>query len=193
MTLTMITGGARSGKSTFAEKKVKGYVDQLEKQGQPNNVLYIATAIPFDDEMKDRIKKHQEQRPDHWRTVEKFRGLGQIIDEAEERIILLDCMTLLVSNLVLESNLDEDNPEMDNIQAVEEMITREVEGIIRSLRDDQQMVIVTNELGMGMVPPYPLGRIFRDIAGRINQKVAAASDKVYLVISGIPTLIKGGE
>ncbi len=193
MGLTLITGGARSGKSTFAEKLVKEWSQEKENNAQEVGVLYIATAIPFDDEMRERIRNHQVQRPKHWRTVERYQGLDQIIAEAPEKIILLDCITVMLTNIIFSTGIDEKKPDVDQVRQIEEEIVKEIDKLISECQSqpDCELVIVTNELGMGLVPVYPLGRIFRDIAGRINQRIAASSDRVYFVISGIPTLIKG--
>lgn len=193
MSLTMVTGGARSGKSTFAEELVNKLV--LRRKGQNSNaqVLYIATAIPFDAEMKIRIQKHREQRSRDWRTIEQSEGLATVFQQAEERIILLDCITVMLGNLLFSSGVDEEMPNLAEVAQVEKKITDQMTEILDVIKRDltRDVVIVTNELGLGLVPAYPLGRIFRDLAGRINQKIAKASDHVYFVISGIPTLIKG--
>lgn len=193
MSLTMVTGGARSGKSTFAEELVSKLV--LRRKGQNSNaqVLYIATAIPFDAEMKIRIQKHREQRSRDWRTIEQSEGLATVFQQAEERIILLDCITVMLGNLLFSSGVDEEMPNLAEVAQVEKKITDQMTEILDVIKRDltRDVVIVTNELGLGLVPAYPLGRIFRDLAGRINQKIAKASDHVYFVISGIPTLIKG--
>ncbi len=195
MGLTLITGGARSGKSTFAEKLAKEYALKAGKDGQEADVLYIATAIPYDDEMKDRIRKHQEQRPAHWRTVEAYQGLDQVAMDAKECVILLDCITVMVTNLLFAGGLDEDKPDRLQVEKIEAGIVSEIDKMLKVIAQnkDCEVILVTNELGLGLVPAYPLGRIFRDIAGRVNQRLAAASDQVYFVISGIPTMIKGAE
>lgn len=191
MSLTLITGGARSGKSTFAEELTKKMARW--KYGTPDKgVLYIATAVPFDEEMQERIRRHQLQRPNSWRTVEQFEGLQEVIRTAQEQVILLDCVTVMISNLLFAGGLG-DEPELEQVQRLEQSITLEIRSMLEAIqiRDECEVIVVTNELGMGLVPAYPLGRIFRDIAGRVNQQIAAASDAVYLVVSGIPVLIKG--
>lgn len=194
MGLILVTGGARSGKSMFAEKLVQQYAIEKGEGDQVSDVLYIATAIPFDDEMKERVRRHQAQRPAHWRTVEQYQNLDQVFQQAPEKVVLLDCITVMVTNLLFSAGLDEENPTTEEINAVEEMITREIDKMLVQMKQNpsRELIMVTNELGMGLVPAYPLGRIFRDIAGRVNQRLAAASDQVYFVISGIPTQIKGG-
>lgn len=193
MSLTMVTGGARSGKSNFAEELVNKLVLRKKEQNSNAQVLYIATAIPFDEEMKIRIQRHREQRSRDWRTIEQSEGLAKVFQQAEERIILLDCITVMLGNLLFSSGVDEEMPNIAEVAQVEKKITDQMTEILDVIKRDltRDVVIVTNELGLGLVPAYPLGRIFRDLAGRINQKIARASDHVYFVISGIPTLIKG--
>lgn len=191
MGLTMITGGARSGKSTFAEEQARQHAVNLNRSSE-EGVLYIATALAFDEEMCERIRRHQRQRPAGWRTVEQFRGLKEVILRAPERVILLDCITVMLTNLLFADGLV-DEPDRQLAEELERRIAGEVQELLDAVRTrtDCEVILVTNELGMGVVPAYPLGRIFRDIAGRANQRIAAASDRVYLVVSGIPVLIKG--
>ncbi|KNF07901.1 bifunctional adenosylcobalamin biosynthesis protein CobU [Gottschalkia purinilytica] len=181
----LITGGARSGKSTLGENKAK----ELGK-----NIVYIATSIAFDDGMKDRIKKHKESRPSHWATIEKYKDFSNIVeDEAflQSDLILLDCMTLMISNLLLESNIDFDNCKIEEIDNIEKKIFEEVNTLLEVINKyNKNIIIVTNEVGMGIVPSYKLGSIFRDIAGRINQYLASKAEEVYITISGIPMKIK---
>lgn len=183
--LIFVTGGARSGKSRFAE-------ELLTEIDRP---LYIATAIPFDDEMKERIKIHRERRDDRWVTAEQYRGLGQVVDRYGETCggILLDCITVMVTNLMLEDACREwEGINQDEIDAIEEEINYEVDELIGAVRRfEGTAVIVSNEVGMGIVPANPLSRHFRDIAGRVNQKIAFSADEVYFTVSGIPVKIKG--
>ena len=152
----LVTGGARSGKSNFAEKLCKD---------QNNNTAYIATSIPFDDEMKERVKKHKESRPQNWKTYEIYKDIYTIINDIskEHKTVILDCVTLLVNNLMFTYEIDIDNSTQDEI----------------------------NELGLGGVSINKLTRIYTDIIGRINQQIATHSDEVYFVVSGIPMKIKG--
>lgn len=182
--LVLVTGGARSGKSTFAEQ----YLHERFKQ-----VLYIATAIPYDEEMKDRIKKHQQQRPDHWTTYEGHRQLGQVVSESQSEAILLDCITILVTNLLFD-HLGEKAIEDVDEKGLEASIRNEIRALLDGVKEYKgTIVMVTNELGSGLVPEHKLGRVFRDIAGRVNQMIAKEADKVYLAVSGIPVQIKGGK
>ena len=181
----LITGGARSGKSTLAESKAK----ELGK-----NVVYIATAIAFDDGMKDRIKKHRESRPQSWSTIEKYKDFSEMEkneDFLASDLVLLDCMTLLVSNQLLESDVDFDKCPMSEIDAIEKRIFEQVDELLKVIeKHNKSFVAVTNEVGMGLVPSYRLGNIFRDIAGRVNQHLAHKADEVYMTVSGIPIKIK---
>lgn len=180
--LFYITGGARSGKSTFAEKLAANY---------GGLVSYIATAIPFDNEMKDRIARHQQQRPQSWKTYEAYWGIGGIIRQNHASVFLLDCMTVLITNQMLDQEVDWDHPTLQDIQKTEGIIRKEVDDIIRAVKEGTaDLIVVTNELGMGLVPEYPLGRVFRDIAGRMNQLLAKAADEAYFVVSGIPLRLK---
>lgn len=182
--LILVTGGARSGKSSFAEETVKKFGD---------NALYIATSIPFDDEMKLRIKKHREQRPSNWETLEAYKDLGVHLDGRLEgkSAAMLDCVTIMVTNLIFEENLDWDNVKAGDILRIEGYVQSEMEKLIRIIKESTiPFVLVTNELGMGIVPEYASARIFRDIAGRVNQMIARAADEVYFCVSGIPMKIK---
>ncbi|WP_069649963.1 bifunctional adenosylcobinamide kinase/adenosylcobinamide-phosphate guanylyltransferase [Caloranaerobacter ferrireducens] len=183
--LILITGGARSGKSTLAEKLAK----ELGK-----NVVYIATAIPFDEGMIDRIEKHKNSRPKEWVTIERYRDFNELInnkDFIKADTILLDCITLMITNLLLESGLDFDRCSMFDVEKVEKNIIDEIEKLLFIVeKSNKRLIIVTNEVGMGVVPTFRLGNIFRDIAGRVNQYLARRAQDVYLTVSGIPIKIK---
>lgn len=181
----LVTGGARSGKSTYAEKLAK------ELGGR---TLYMATSIPFDDEMKSRVKKHRESRPTEWDTHEGYRGLGQVIavKGSSYDCILLDCITVMVTNLLLEyPGIDYDKACYEDYEEAEQEIRKEVEELLSGIEQSEATVImVTNELGSGIVPENLLGRVFRDIAGRVNQQVADRCDEVYVTICGLPLRLK---
>ena len=181
----LITGGARSGKSQYAEQLAKSLGD---------NILYIATAIPFDAEMKHRVRMHKESRPAEWDTYEGYRGLGKVIESKSAQYdgILLDCITVMVTNLLLEQpEISTENPDMKDFEKAEAVIKHEVEELVKSIsKASATVIMVTNELGSGIVPENFMARIFRDIAGRVNQTVAAAADEVYLTVCGIPVKIK---
>lgn len=183
--LVMVTGGARSGKSGFAQRLA---------EGSGGKVMYIATAVPFDDGMRDRIKKHREGRPAHWNTREMHRdfarlGLDSELNEASA--VLLDCVTVMVTNLMVESGLDFDCCPHEDIDRLEEEIRLQVDEMLGTLSGTgKNVIVVTNEVGMGLVPAYRMGNIFRDIAGRINQSIAEKADEVYFMVSGISMKIK---
>jgi len=183
--LILVTGGARSGKSTLAEKKAL----ELGK-----STVYIATAIAFDEGMKDRIKKHRLDRPSGWTTIEIYKNFKSIIEDINFKasdLILLDCMTLMITNLMLESNLDFDNCSMEEVDKLEKKIFIEVDELLNIITtNNKTSIIVTNEVGMGLVPSYRMGNIFRDIAGRVNQYIASRSSDVYFTVSGIEIKIK---
>lgn len=170
--IILFTGGARSGKSTRAEE----YVARL---GRP--VTYVATAEAGDDEMRERIDRHRARRPGAWATLEAPAAVGAaLMALAPGRAVLLDCVSLLVSNLLLA-----------NEAAPEPPIFGELEAIVAAVRArDLVLVAVTNEVGMGIVPEYPLGRAYRDLLGLANQRLAAAAAEVYLTVAGIPVELK---
>lgn len=179
-----MTGGARSGKSRFAEKKASDFGDR---------VLYIATAVAFDEEMKERIRRHRQQRPSGWETLEAYRDFETSLPGllAGRDAVLLDCVTVMVSNILLQKAMDWEGISVEEINAVEKEVDSQVRSLLSIIKNAEiPFVLVTNELGMGVVPPYALGRAFRDIAGRVNQILAGEAEEVYLCVSGIPVKIK---
>lgn len=174
--LTLILGGARGGKSTYAE--------QLAKQ-HTGNVLYIATAQALDDEMVDRIEKHKLQRSDSWHSLEIPKGVGAEIAPHIKAgdLILLDCLTMLIANVILDVCGDLDNPDE---QLASDAVDQELESLLATIQQsDAQWILVSNEVGMGVVPPYPVGRLYRDLLGWANRKVAGISDDVFLLVAGM--------
>ena len=163
----LITGGARSGKSSFAEKRTLSY-------GTP--VIYIATAQAFDEEMENRIRLHQQRRGDEWRTISEPLAIANMLASLDgQGACLVDCLTLWLSNLIF----------------AEEDISKATSSLIEAIAARRDPVIlVTNEVGGGIVPENALARRFRDEAGRLNQIVAEAVDEVYTCISGIPLKLK---
>ncbi|KXZ38867.1 adenosylcobinamide kinase /adenosylcobinamide-phosphate guanylyltransferase [Alkalithermobacter thermoalcaliphilus JW-YL-7 = DSM 7308] len=183
--ITLVTGGARSGKSSYAE-----YLCKI----QNNNVAYIATAIPFDEGMTDRIKKHKESRPKEWTTYEIYEDVYKSIKDISKnnQTVILDCIGLLVNNLMFKFNVNYETCTIDKIDEIEKYIQDQVKLLIREIKNsDLYFVIVTNEVGMSIVADNRLSRIYTDILGRINQLIAKESDTVYLLVSGIPVKIKG--
>lgn len=181
--MILITGGARSGKSGYAED----WATQLDTP-----ILYIATAIPFDEEMKIRIRKHQQSRPAHWETYEGFKELGKVIEKKGKNFggVLLDCVTILVSNLLFDFCKDASIEEVD-FEKMERLVLEEIKSLVSGSKNTNATVIlVTNELGSGVVPENRLARAFRDMAGRINQYLGSEADEVYLCVCGIPMKVK---
>ena len=188
--LTLILGGARSGKSTFAENRAKKIGDE--------NVLYVATSETKDEEMVERVEKHRSERPSTWGTVEAPRNVAQAIRQgrSDEKVILLDCMTFLVANHLMDAAAPEDDPFADpssnpfDVEIEAEVIT-EVEALVAYVQESEiEMLVVSNEVGLGVVPPYELGRAYRDILGRANQILARHADEVLLLVAGIPMQVK---
>ncbi|RZM88854.1 MULTISPECIES: bifunctional adenosylcobinamide kinase/adenosylcobinamide-phosphate guanylyltransferase [unclassified Escherichia] len=180
--MILVTGGARSGKSRHAEALI----------GDTPQVLYIATSQVFDDEMAARIEHHRQGRPAHWHTVERWQNLDELInaDINPQSAVLLECITTMVTNLLFEYGGDKD-PEKWDYNAMEQAINGEIQSLIAACQcSTAKVVLVTNEVGMGIVPENRLARHFRDIAGRVNQQLAAAADEVWLVVSGIGVKIK---
>lgn len=177
--ITLVTGGARSGKSTFAESLYE----------KDEDVVYIATAKVMDSEMKERVRCHQNSRPKQWRTYEAnynlINGIGN------EKNYLLDCITVLTSNIMYDISKDEEHIDFVIQKKVEDKVVFEINGLIDGIRkNNYNLVIVTNEVGDSIVPSNSVSRAFRDIQGRVNQRIAAISDQVYLVCCGIPVKIK---
>lgn len=183
--IILVTGGARSGKSSFAEQLC---IDRN------NSTAYIATSIPFDDEMKDRVQKHKDSRPENWETYEIYKDIYSIIKEISNKheTVIMDCITLLVNNLMFTYDLDLDNASPYDINKMEDYIKKQIIMLFEEVKNTElYFVNVTNELGMGVVPANKLSRVYTDIVGRINQYIASISDEVYFVVSGIPMKIKG--
>lgn len=196
---TFITGGARSGKSSFAE---------LLAAHAKRPVIYIATAQIWDEEMALRVRKHQQQRPSTWRLIEEPRNILDTLIQLkdQEGVILLDCVTLWLTNLLLAGqaqpttpsfadgeefsiDLENDHDLFNNM--LEPQILDTVKEVAQLARDIKpQVIFVSNEVGQGIVPELPLARAYRDLAGRSNQILASSADQVYLVVAGIPMEIK---
>lgn len=185
MSVTFVIGGARSGKSTFAESKAKEYSEK---------VLYIATSVVTDQAMADRVKKHREQRPAWWETLEMYSDFGRLTEKKEfiqAEAVLLDCITTMVGNLMVDSGLDFDTCRMEDVNILEDLITAQVLSLIKICNENnKKLIIVSNETGMGLVPSYYMGNYFRDISGRINNKIGQECDFMYFIFSGIPIKLK---
>jgi len=167
--VTLVLGGVRSGKSHFAQKLAD----------TASAVAFLATAKACDAEMQEKIRRHQQQRPKDWRTLEEPLELARALAEQATQfdMLLVDCLTTFVANLL------ENEPA--NVE------TR-IECFLEALRSvSASVVLVSNEVGSGIVPAYPAGRRFRDLLGEVNQKVAALADNVVLMIAGLPLVLKG--
>jgi adenosylcobinamide kinase/adenosylcobinamide-phosphate guanylyltransferase len=174
--LTLILGGARSGKSVYAER--------LAGQGG-GSVTYIATAQAKDEEMAARIAQHQSKRSPNWQTLEIPLGVGAAwkAQSLQSDLVLLDCLTLLVSNIILDASPDADHPDEGAATARTEA---EISQLLEAIQDSEaSWIVVSNEVGMGLVPPYPLGRIYRDLLGWANQQLAARAEEVVFMIAGV--------
>lgn len=176
--IVLITGGSRSGKSVFAEQYAATYSEK---------VAYIATAQIYDQEMQARVALHRNRRPTSWQTFEAPYHAEQVILEAAKKadVILFDCLTLYTSNLLLSDSTPANREERY------QYIIGEIEKLLSSSRESQATILfVTNEVGMGIVPENALAREYRDIAGMVNQKMAACADEVFLVTCGLSVEIK---
>jgi adenosylcobinamide kinase / adenosylcobinamide-phosphate guanylyltransferase len=168
--IIFITGAVRSGKSSFSVEIAK----KSKKQ-----VIFLATCKPSDGEMKIRVKKHQQNRPSNWQTIEENLDISSVFKNTDSKnIILIDCITLWISNLLLYGLKEKD-------------IFKKVENFITTIKEtDSSIIIVSNEVGWGIVPENKLARTFRDIIGITHQKISQASNEVFLMVSGIPMKIK---
>jgi adenosylcobinamide kinase / adenosylcobinamide-phosphate guanylyltransferase len=179
----LILGGARSGKSTFAQ--------EFARQNA-TRVLFVATATAGDEDMRLRIQKHQSERPANWRTLEASTHLGnQILPRIEDaELVIIDCITLLVNNIFARHPDDEFETIPDSVLEKEVMEeVDELQGCLSKAR--ASFIIISNEVGLGIVPDNRMGRLYRDILGRANQRLAQCSDEVYLLVAGIPLIVKG--
>ena len=170
--VTLVLGGVRSGKSRYAQ--------QLAEQSR--RVVFVATAKPSDDEMRRKIDRHREERPKEWLTVEEPLELVRVLAQHEQDcdVIVVDCLTIFAANLLEEENEDR--------VAIEHRVAALCSALVTVGCD---VVLVSNEVGSGVVPAYELGRRYRDLLGEINQSVARAADDVVLMVAGLPLALKG--
>lgn len=184
-TIILCSGGARSGKSEFAEQLA------LSLKGRK---AYVATGQAFDDEMKDRIKKHQLRRGKEWITFEiplyLHKNWEQIKNVSD--VILIDCLTMFTSNHVFAHG---DINSQEDANRIESIILEELRLLLQEINNsnDKTVIFVANEIGLGIVPENKLARYFRDITGRVNREVASAANKMYLTISGVTIELKSQE
>lgn len=165
-------GGARSGKSRFAQECAGGFP----------RVAFVATAKASDAEMIEKIRRHQDERPNHWQTLEEPLELANVVADHALKfdVLLVDCLTIFVANLLQAAESDP--------ASVEPRIERFLDALSTA---PASVVLVSNEVGSGVVPPYPAGRRFRDALGQLNQRVAAIADVVVLMVAGLPLALKG--
>ena len=187
--MILVTGGARSGKSAFAE--------QLARESC-GSVAYIATAEVWDEEMAVRVKKHQDSRPASWDTYEGYQDLGtRLIQWGQQyETVLIDCVTMLLTNGIFDriGAQDPDTLTKEQVAELEEEAATTIQELIRGIQETAcNVVLITNELGSGVVPEHLLGRVFRDMAGRANQMLAQAMPQVCLMVCGLPLMVKGDQ
>ena len=178
MKSTLITGGARSGKSYFAQELA------LESGG---TVLFVATAEAGDEEMKQRIEAHRQKRPSTWNTLEATTQVGRQIAQniGQAQTVIIDCITLLINNIFQQHDKD------TNTAIIEKAVTAEITELVNCIdRVDAIFIMVTNEVGLGLVPADRISRLYRDLLGKANQVLAQRTDEVYLMVAGIPVKIK---
>ena len=178
----LITGGARSGKSRYAQ-------ELAVRSGGP--VLFVATAVAGDEEMRQRIEQHRRARPPSWRTLEVATGVGNGIIKGigDAQLVIIDCITMLVNNIF--SKYSDVTGENIDASLVEDGVDAEVNRLLECInRTQASFIIVTNEVGMGLVPASRMSRLYRDLLGRANQILAEEVDEVCLMVSGLPVTIK---
>lgn len=177
--IKLVTGGARSGKSSFAEDVFK----------DRDNVVYIATALVSDREMEDRVRLHREARNPNWRTYEAYKDLSLAV--GSESYYILDCITIMISNFMFNRTEGLDRISQEIQEEIEEAVLEEIEKLVEAIKKVKgELVIVSNEVGLGIVPEHHISRVFRDIHGRVNQSLAKLSDQVYFLVSGLGVRIK---
>jgi len=188
--LELVTGGARSGKSAFAERRALALAST---DHPPRTVTYVATAVAVDAEMAGRIARHRARRPGAWRTVEAPETLAAAVIDACGRpgVVLVDCLGVWVTNRLMALG-DPEAPDADAAawweaaEVLEASLAAELTALCdAAMAGPADVLLVTNEVGFGLVPPTPLGRAFRDLLGRCSQLVASRADAVHLVVAGI--------
>lgn len=176
--ITLILGGARSGKSSYAQSLA---------QESGKSVTFVATAQALDDEMSARIQKHRAERPPDWETLETPFNLAACVKQIRSNVVILDCITLLITNLMMQFVKDDLVDEAMFMAAVR----KEIDEFVDALHErEQNWLIVSNEVGLGLVPPYQMGRVYRDAIGWANQRLAREANKVIFMVAGIPMEVK---
>ena len=177
--LLLILGGARSGKSAYAQR--------LAQELGGDHVLFVATAEAWDEDMAQRIARHQQDRPASWQTLETPGNVGQAIalHLHDTPVVVVDCLTLLVSNTLLRLSASPDPA------ASEAAVQEEVTVLLQTCQASAATcIVVSNEVGLGLVPDNPLGRRYRDLLGKANQALAAQAEVVYFMVAGLPVNVK---
>jgi adenosylcobinamide kinase/adenosylcobinamide-phosphate guanylyltransferase len=180
--IILLLGGARSGKSRYSQELA---------QRTTRKVLFVATATAGDEDMRRRILKHQLERPPEWRTLEAATRLGTYIEKniGDSQLVIIDCITLLVNN-IFSRHGDQDFENIEDSQ-LEKEVNLELDDLRKCLeKTNASFIIVSNEVGLGLVPDNRMGRLYRDFLGRANQVLAQYADEVYLLVAGIPLRIK---
>lgn len=180
--VVLLLGGARSGKS---------YMGQAMAEKMAHKVLFVATATAGDEDMRRRIAKHRQDRPSHWQTLEAPLGIAGRIESGigPAELVIIDCITLLVNNLFSKYN----DHEFENIEdsVLDQAVTSEITELEQLIaKKPASFIIISNEVGLGIVPDNRMGRLYRDCLGRANQILAKAADEVYLMVAGIPLKVK---
>jgi len=180
----LVTGGARAGKSAYAEKAA----------AENGSVLYIATATACDDEMEERIKYHRENRPEGWITWERHHELGDIeteFDAGSYETIMLDCVGNLLMGILYEQVPDADKFATEDFVSVVRTTITEIDTLCRfAVNNNKPLILVTNEIGMGIVPETRYARYYRDALGHLNKHIARLADEVVFMVSGLPLKLK---
>jgi adenosylcobinamide kinase / adenosylcobinamide-phosphate guanylyltransferase len=177
--ITLLLGGARSGKSSYA---------QTLAEDSCKSVTFLATAQALDDEMSARIQKHKAERPAHWQTLEIPLDIASHVGRIKSDVVILDCMTLLATNLLMQFVKDDLVDEAPFAEAIH----KEVDDLFAAIRTGKKdWIIISNEIGLGLVPPYQMGRVYRDLLGWANQRLAHEADEVIFMVAGIPMIVKG--
>ena len=192
--LILVLGGARSGKSTFAERLAAS---------SGRTVAFIATATASDDEMRARIARHRAARPAEWHTLEEPLHLAAAVQQAYKLadVVLLDCVTLWLGNMVLQESGPDESDDNEKEQEeprltsnlFDEQSLKHIEAllaVVQAAEPNKTLIVVTNEVGLGIVPASPLGRVYRDTLGYVNQRLAQVADRVYLLVAGMAVDIK---
>lgn len=193
--IIFVTGGVSSGKSEFAEN----LCSQLECRDSV--VLYVATSIPFDFEMEQKKADHQLRRKDKsWFTIEAYKSIpteigefcySNSIERSARKVILLDCVTMMISNLIFDRNGEFDVDDADERASVEKKVIAEFKTLLNFVKSENiDIIFVTNEIGLGGISENRLGRYFANLEGKVNKMIASETDDAYMVVSGIPIKIK---